>query len=93
MKKLLFLFTGIATAAGLTSCKKSYVCECTHTLTVTYSGAYSNYSYTDIRTHNDLLDKQSKKDAAALCDSYSYSDTSPASYGGTATDTYVCNLK
>jgi len=80
MKKLLFLFTGIATAAGLTSCKKVYTCECTYTYTYTSNTAGVD-SHTETTTYFDDLDKQSKKDATALCESYSESYSSAYAYG------------
>ena len=90
MKKLLFLFTGIATAAGLTSCKKSYECECTYTSSYT-STIDPSYSYVDTRNSTKLLEKQSKNDATALCDSYSYSYYS--NDGGIVEEEFSCALK
>jgi hypothetical protein len=90
MKKLLFLFTGIATAAGLTSCKKEYTCECTYTSSYT-STIDPSYSYVDNSTFTYLLEKQSKNDATALCDSYSYSYYS--NDGGIIEDEVSCALK
>jgi hypothetical protein len=96
MKKLLFLFTGIATAAGLTSCKKEYTCECAETSSYTsWNNPADNWDGTNTYTY--LLDKQSKKDAEAECVSYNDSGSwNEYSYGGIVgfgSWDRVCNLK
>jgi hypothetical protein len=91
MKKLLFLFTGIATAAGLTSCKKVYTCECTYTYTYTSNTAGVD-SHTETTTDFDDLDKQSKKDATAECESYEEDAFISYSWGTYSLDK-DCNLK
>jgi hypothetical protein len=77
MRKLLFLFSGIATSFGFSSCEKEYDCECDGQL-----NGVSIYSYTE------TLDKQSKSDAKAECDQGDYSYTY---YGMTIT--MECELK
>jgi len=88
MKKIFYLFSGIATVVFSSSCKKDYTCRCT----TTYS--YNGITSTDAEVNEITIKDASKHAAKANClsteQTYSY-----AYYGTTYTYTYNrdCELK
>jgi hypothetical protein len=83
MKKIGIAILAVV-AVSLTSCQKSYVCECT-----TSDGFGSNYSSREIS-------KTSKKTAKAICGNSTEIYTSPAAQGNGASTlmvTTTCELK
>ena len=56
MKKTIYLFSGLFTAAFSTSCTKDYTCECTvtGTETYTYNGVTQTYTDTYVTSVNHL---------------------------------------
>ena len=94
MKKTIYLFSGLFTAAFSTSCTKDYTCECTVTGTETYTYNGVTQTYTDTYVTSVTIKDASRHAAKSNCinreESYSYS-YGTSSY--TETYSYDCDLK
>jgi len=82
MKKIFYLFSGLASVLFTSSCKKDYTCRCT--ITYTYNGVTSPDAEINEFTIKDASKHQAKSNCLNTEQTYSYSY-------GTTTYTYTYN--
>ena len=94
MKKTIYLFSGLFTAAFSTSCTKDYTCECTITDTETYTYNGVTQTYTDTYVYSTTLKDASRHAAKSNCLNREQTETySDGTYSYTETVSANCELK